>query len=72
MEQSLQQCKQDFIQYEQFFQNIIKEVCLFILFLFIFLLNYSRFESYNMNMRKNRLFVRKFSFLFFCYYSYFV
>ncbi len=26
MEESLQQCQQDFIQYEQFFQNIIKEV----------------------------------------------
>jgi hypothetical protein len=26
MEEALQQCQQDFIQYEQFFQNIIKEV----------------------------------------------
>jgi hypothetical protein len=26
MEEALQQCQQDFNQYEQFFQNIIKEV----------------------------------------------
>jgi hypothetical protein len=26
MEESLEQCQQDFIQYEQLFQNIIKEV----------------------------------------------
>jgi hypothetical protein len=26
MENALQQCQQDFIQYEDFFQNIIKEV----------------------------------------------
>lgn len=29
MEEALQQCQQDFIQYEQFFQNLIKEVCFF-------------------------------------------
>lgn len=29
MEEALQQCQQDFTQYEQFFQNIIKEVCYF-------------------------------------------
>ena len=32
MEKALQQCKQDFIQYEKFFQNTIKEVRLFFLF----------------------------------------
>ena len=37
MEEALEQCKQDFVQYDQFFQNIIKEVRIlftFVCFLF--------------------------------------
>jgi len=39
MEEALQQCKQDFIQYQLFFQNLIKEVYIqktIFYFLFIF------------------------------------
>jgi hypothetical protein len=60
MENALQQCQQDFIQYEDFFHNIIKEVNIFILFSYILLI-YFRFASYNMNILKNRLFVLKYS-----------
>jgi hypothetical protein len=66
MEEALQQCKQDFIQYQQFFQNLIKEVNIqknIFHFLVIFFYLCFRFESYNMNIWKNRLFVLKFSFL---------
>ena len=38
MEEALQQCQQDFIQYEQFFQNMVKEVSILELhFLLLFL-----------------------------------
>ncbi len=63
MEEALRQCQQDFIEYEQFFENIIKEVNTFDLLFIYFFFVYFRFESYNMNIRKNRLFVHKFSFL---------
>jgi len=66
MEEALQQCQQDFIQYEQFSRNIINEMSILEGFFFsiVSFFFYFRFESYNMNIRKNRLFVHKFPSLF--------
>ena len=49
MEEGLQQCQQDFIQYEQVYQNIIKEVNISFSPFFIFSFLFFRFASYNMN-----------------------
>ena len=37
MEEALEQCKQDFIQYDQFFQNVIKEVSVLLTIVFPFI-----------------------------------
>ena len=58
MEEALEQSKQDFIQYDQFFQNLIKEVNSSSFHSLH--LRHFRLESYNMNTKKNQLFVLKF------------
>ena len=37
MEEALEQCKQDFVQYDQFFQNVIKEVSVLLTIVFPFI-----------------------------------
>jgi hypothetical protein len=62
MEEALRRCQQNFIEYEEFFQNIIKEVSIIevLFFSIVSFFLYFRFESDNMNIRKIRLFDHKF------------